>query len=143
MPSPSFPAETSSRGQARSLTSSWAPGCAAGEATHGAPSPTAAPTSTMTRSPTRTRPSAVRDAVAERPSGDREPGTSTIVDLLVGTGLCRGRSDARRTVADGGAYLNNEKVTDEDAPISGADLLAGGVVLVRRGRRNLAVARAK
>jgi len=85
----------------------------------------------------------LRDAVAELPSGDLEPGTSTIVDLLVGTGLCRGRSDARRTVADGGAYLNNEKVTDEDAPISGADLLAGGVVLVRRGRRNLAVARAK
>ena len=44
---------------------------------------------------------------------------------------------------DGGAYLNNEKVTDEDAAITGADLLAGGVVLVRRGRRNLAVARAK
>ena len=85
----------------------------------------------------------LRDAVAELPSGDLEPGSSTIVDLLVSTGLCRGRSDARRTVADGGAYLNNEKVTDEDAAITGADLLAGGVVLVRRGRRNLAVARAK
>ena len=45
----------------------------------------------------------LRDSVAELPSGDLEPGTSTIVDLLVGTGLCRGRSDARRTVADGGA----------------------------------------
>ena len=84
----------------------------------------------------------LRDAVAELPSGDLEPGTSTIVDLLVGTGLCRGRSDARRTVADGGAYLNNEKVTDEDAPVTAEDLLAGEVVLVRRGRRNLAVARA-
>lgn len=83
------------------------------------------------------------DAVAELPSGDLKPGSSTIVDLLVGTGLCRGRSDARRTVADGGAYLNNEKVTDEDAPITDEDLLAGGVVLVRRGRRNLAVARTK
>lgn len=84
----------------------------------------------------------LRDAVAELPSGNLEVGTSTIVDLLIDTGLCRGRSDARRTVADGGAYLNNEKVTDEDAPVTAEDLLAGEVVLVRRGRRNLAVARA-
>ena len=68
-------------------------------------------------------------------------GESTIVDLLVSTGLERGRNAARKTVAGGGAYLNNVKVLDEDAPIVREQLLAGGVVLVRKGRRTLAVAR--
>ena len=63
------------------------------------------------------------------------------MDLLVSAGLDRGRSAARKTVAGGGAYLNNVKVVDEDAPVAAEQLLAGGVVLVRKGRRNLAVAR--
>ena len=63
------------------------------------------------------------------------------MDLLVATGLEKGRNAARKTVAGGGAYLNNVKVADVDAPVTADQLLAGGVVLVRRGRRNLAVAR--
>jgi tyrosyl-tRNA synthetase len=39
--------------------------------------------------------------------------------------------------------LNNARVTDEDAPILATDMLAGGVALVRKGRRNLAVVRAQ
>ena len=65
-----------------------------------------------------------------------------MVDLLVGAGLERGRNAARKTVAAGGAYLNNVKVTDQEATVGADDLLAGGVVLVRKGRRTLAVARA-
>lgn len=80
-------------------------------------------------------------ATADLPATELEVGTSTIVDLLVGTGLDKGRNAARKTVAAGGAYLNNVKVTDEDAPVSAEQVLAGGVVLVRKGRRNLAVAR--
>ncbi|MDU0348522.1 tyrosine--tRNA ligase [Actinomyces sp. MRS3W] len=80
-------------------------------------------------------------ATADLPATSFEVGTSTIVDLLVGTGLERGRNAARKTVAAGGAYLNNVKVTDEDAPVAAEQLLAGGVVLVRKGRRNLAAAR--
>ena len=85
----------------------------------------------------------LRDAVEELPGGEAEVGTSTAVDLLLSTGLCRGRSEARRTVADGGAYINNVKVEDEDLPLDEAQVLPGRVVLVRRGRRNLAVARVK
>lgn len=81
------------------------------------------------------------DAVSQLPSTELVLGQDTIVDLLVKTQLARGRSDARRTVADGGAYLNNTTVVDEDAPIELKDVLPGGVVLVRKGRRNLAVAR--
>ncbi|MBK5249935.1 MAG: tyrosine--tRNA ligase [Actinomycetales bacterium] len=79
------------------------------------------------------------DAVAEVPRGQVTPGESTIVDALVATGLVNGRNAARRTVAEGGAYLNNVKVTDDERVLSEADLLAGGVALIRRGRRTLAV----
>ena len=78
---------------------------------------------------------------ADLPAGELVVGESTIVDLLVSTGLEKGRSAARKTVAGGGAYLNNVKIIDEDAPVTAEQLLAGGVVLVRKGRRNLAVAR--
>ena len=68
-------------------------------------------------------------ALADRP---------TIVDLLVATGLTDSRGAARRAVAEGGAYVNNVRVPDEEwAPDSG-DLLAGGWLVVRRGKRSLA-----
>ncbi|QOR72215.1 tyrosine--tRNA ligase [Ruania alkalisoli] len=79
------------------------------------------------------------DAVSEVPRGQIIIGETTIVDALVAAGLEKGRNAARRVVADGGAYLNNEKVTDADRIITGDDLLAGDVALVRRGRRSLAV----
>ncbi|GAB2595144.1 tyrosine--tRNA ligase [Pseudactinotalea suaedae] len=84
--------------------------------------------------------STLADAVAEVPRGQVLPGESTIVDALLATGLCSSRNEARRAVADGGAYLNNNKVTDPEKVLETGDLLAGGVALVRRGRRNLAVA---
>lgn len=84
---------------------------------------------------------ALVSATADLPAGELVVGESTIVDLLVSTGLEKGRNAARKTVAGGGAYLNNVKVLDEAAPVTAEQLLAGGVVLVRKGRRNLAVAR--
>mgnify|MGYP003362318804 CR=1 FL=1 len=80
-------------------------------------------------------------ATADLASGDVTIGETTIVDLLVSTGLERGRNAARKTIAGGGAYLNNVKVEDETKVIGAEHLLAGGVVLVRKGRRNLAVGR--
>jgi tyrosyl-tRNA synthetase len=70
-------------------------------------------------------------------AGEALPG---IVDLLAATGLVASRSAARRTVAEGGAYLNNTRVTDPDAVVSADDLLHGRWLVVRRGRRNLAAA---
>ena len=61
-----------------------------------------------------------------------------IVDLLVATGLSASRSAARRTVKEGGAYLNNTKVTDEEATPAAEDLLHGRWLVLRRGKRNLA-----
>ena len=81
----------------------------------------------------------LRSATSDLPRASLTLGEATIVDALVETGLEKGRSAARRTVASGGAYLNNVKVEDESAPFVAADLLADSLVLIRRGKRNLAV----
>ena len=46
---------------------------------------------------------------------------------------------ARRTVGEGGAYVNNTKITDVDHIVGEGDLLHGRYLLVRRGKRNLAM----
>ncbi|MEU2631789.1 MULTISPECIES: tyrosine--tRNA ligase [Kitasatospora] len=61
-----------------------------------------------------------------------------VVDLLVETGLAPSRSGARRTIKEGGAYLNNAKVADEEAVPAAEDLLHGRWLVLRRGKRNLA-----
>jgi tyrosyl-tRNA synthetase len=81
----------------------------------------------------------VADAVAELPSAAVEPGATSVLDLLAATGLVAGTGAARRTIAEGGAYLNNEKVTDAGRLVGRGDLVAGRWALVRRGRRALAV----
>jgi tyrosyl-tRNA synthetase len=62
----------------------------------------------------------------------------TIVDLLLSTGLVDSRGAARRAVKEGGAYVNNVKVPDEEWTPTAGDLLAGRWLVVRRGKRNLA-----
>ena len=49
-------------------------------------------------------------------------------------------TEAIDAAAEGGAYLNNVKITDEDIVVRQADVLPGGYLLVRKGRRTLAVA---
>ena len=59
-------------------------------------------------------------------------------DLLVSSGLAESRSAARRIVSEGGAYLNNQRVTDPEMLPASADLLHGRWLLLRRGKRTLA-----
>ena len=61
-----------------------------------------------------------------------------MVDLLVETGLVKSKGEARRTITEGGAYLNNERITDPDHVPGDADLIAGGWLVLRRGKKNLA-----
>jgi tyrosyl-tRNA synthetase len=82
-------------------------------------------------------------ALAEVPHADVKLGERpTIVDLLLATGLAESRGAARRTVGEGGAYVNNAKVPDEGWTLGEDDLLPGGWAVVRRGKRNLAGVRA-
>jgi tyrosyl-tRNA synthetase len=60
------------------------------------------------------------------------------VDLLVGSGVVDSKSAARRIVKEGGAYLNNEKVTSEDFTPKNSDFLHGKYLLLRKGKRDLA-----
>ena len=61
-----------------------------------------------------------------------------LVELLAETGLCPSRSAARRAVAEGGAYLNNARISDETHAPGEGDLLAGRWLVLRRGKRHLA-----
>lgn len=63
----------------------------------------------------------------------------SIVDLLVATELAPSRGQARRTVAEGGAYLNNVRIADPGATPAEGDLLHGRWLILRRGKRALAV----
>ncbi|MER5354411.1 tyrosine--tRNA ligase [Kitasatospora sp. NPDC002551] len=78
-------------------------------------------------------------ALAEVPKAEVTE-LQSVVDLLVAVGLSPSRSAARRTIKEGGAYLNNVKVTDEESVPAEADLLHGRWLVLRRGKRNLAAA---
>jgi tyrosyl-tRNA synthetase len=62
----------------------------------------------------------------------------TVVDLFAVTGIAPSKSGARRVIAEGGAYLNNARVSAEDAVPGPADLLHGRFLVLRRGRRLVA-----
>jgi tyrosyl-tRNA synthetase len=77
--------------------------------------------------------------MAEAPTGEARLGDgATIVDLLVTSGLVDSKSAGRRAVKEGGAYVNNLKVTDEAWQPTGTDLLDGGWLVLRRGKRHTA-----
>jgi tyrosyl-tRNA synthetase len=77
--------------------------------------------------------------MAEVPTGEARLGDgATIVDLLVASQLVDTKSAGRRAVKEGGAYVNNRKVTDEAWQPSGTDLLDGGWLVLRRGKRHTA-----
>jgi len=79
----------------------------------------------------------LHDATAELARAQVKVGTP-IVDAFVQAGLAPSRSGARRTISEGGAYVNNTKVEDVDAVLAADQLLHGRFVVLRRGRKALA-----
>jgi tyrosyl-tRNA synthetase len=77
-------------------------------------------------------------ALAEAPSVQVTGTPPPLVDLLA-EGLGVSKSDARRAVREGGAYLNNAKVSDEAAVPGEGDWLHGRFLVLRRGKRSVAV----
>lgn len=61
----------------------------------------------------------------------------TIVDALTDAKVVASKGAARRAVAEGGAYLNNQKVTDPEQRLTADDLLDGRFALLRRGKKTL------
>ncbi len=63
---------------------------------------------------------------------------TAFIDHLVAANLAPSRAAARRTVAEGGAYVNNRKIVDPDARPERDDWLHGRWLVLRRGRRSVA-----
>ncbi len=69
------------------------------------------------------------------PRAELEKGMN-VVDLFVRSTLCASKSDARRLVSQGGAYVGRTNVTDIEARI-GIDAAEGGSILLRAGKRGI------
>ena len=62
----------------------------------------------------------------------------TIVDLLVASGLVESKKAARRAVNEGGAYVNNQRITSDEWQPTNEDLLHGRWLVLRRGKKTFA-----
>jgi tyrosyl-tRNA synthetase len=82
----------------------------------------------------------LESALSELPRTTIKRGESipTWVDLITASGVVDSKSAARRVVKEGGAYLNNEKISGEDFAPSENDLLHGRFMVLRKGKRDLA-----
>jgi tyrosyl-tRNA synthetase len=78
--------------------------------------------------------SALEEAGLTVVTGDLPP----VAVLLKEAGLVSSMNEARRTIAEGGAYVNNERVSDPEADVDPSALLHGSLLVLRRGRRTIA-----
>jgi tyrosyl-tRNA synthetase len=79
-------------------------------------------------------------ALAELPRAELKVSDemATWADLLAATGVVDSKSAARRIIKEGGAYLNNEKITTEDFRLEKSHFLCGKYAVLRKGKRDLA-----
>jgi tyrosyl-tRNA synthetase len=78
----------------------------------------------------------LRSALAELPTATSTGGES-VAQLLVDAGLTSSLGESRRAIEQGGVYLNNVRVDDAAATVAGSTL-AGGLAVLRRGKKTLA-----
>lgn len=72
------------------------------------------------------------------PKSEMDASGVAVTDLLVLAGLVESKGAARRAIKEGGAYLNNERISDQDALVNQDQLLHGRWWLLRRGKKNFA-----
>jgi len=78
-------------------------------------------------------------ALRETSVASLKPGEPAgIIDLLVSTGLSVSKAAARRTIAEGGVSVNNQRIESEEWTAQPADFLHGSWLVLRRGKRNIA-----
>jgi tyrosyl-tRNA synthetase len=88
------------------------------------------------------------DIVGEAPTkeiakADLDGAGKPLVELLVQSGLCSSKGQARKDVEGGGAYVNNIRETNFQRAVTANDLLFGKHLLLRKGKRNYVVLTAK
>jgi tyrosyl-tRNA synthetase len=76
-------------------------------------------------------------SVTLKASEVRAGGLPSVADLMFAAGIVKSKSAARRAIDEGGAYLNNVKVTAQDAVPAESDLIDGRFLVLRRGKRTL------
>lgn len=85
------------------------------------------------------------DAVfAEVPAAELRADTvinRDIVTVAVAAGLCKGKSEARRLIAGGGMYLNNQRIDDALALVTPAAAIDGRLLVLRAGKRQYRLVR--
>ena len=79
------------------------------------------------------------DVVGEVPSKQIEGKDYPLIELLVLSGLCPSKGQARKDLEGGGIYLNNIRENDLQRVVSAKDSLFGKHLLLRKGRRNYVV----
>ncbi|MEV0731769.1 tyrosine--tRNA ligase [Polymorphospora sp. NPDC050346] len=83
-------------------------------------------------------PETLRAALAEAGLLEVRGELPTVAALLKDSGLVGSFNEARRAITEGGAYLNNERVTDVEATVAPEALLHGRFLVLRRGKRTFA-----
>ncbi|MFT3899889.1 MAG: tyrosine--tRNA ligase [Gordonia sp. (in: high G+C Gram-positive bacteria)] len=84
----------------------------------------------------------VAAALGETTLAEYDAGAApTIVELLVDSGLAESNKAARRTIGEGGAYVNNAKISDDTWTPAPGDLLHDRWLVLRRGKKTFAGAR--
>ena len=83
----------------------------------------------------------IQDIFAEVPSAELPKSTVAgegigVIDLLSSTGFLKSKGEARRAIAEGGIYLNNQRISEPDQILTLSDLIAGRFMVLRRGRKN-------
>ncbi|MCC6774299.1 MAG: tyrosine--tRNA ligase [Gemmatimonadaceae bacterium] len=73
-------------------------------------------------------------------AADADGGVS-VVDVLVASGLVKSKGDARRQLQQGAVTVNGRKLSTEETSVAVGEALAGGYFLVRKGARDVALAR--
>jgi tyrosyl-tRNA synthetase len=78
---------------------------------------------------------------AESPRSTLSGAGLPVLDALVLAGLAKSKGEARRTVEQGGAYVNNRRIEAVDATVTAADLASESVMVLRSGRKRYALLR--
>jgi tyrosyl-tRNA synthetase len=81
---------------------------------------------------------ALQEAGLKEVSSEEFEACQTVVDALVLAGISPSKGAARRTISEGGAYLNNERISDAELPISRSNLVQNQVLVLRRGKKTIA-----
>ena len=78
---------------------------------------------------------------AEIPTATLSSESATLVDAVVAAGLAKSKGEARRQIEQGGIYVNQARAKDPNGTLGAGDWLAGGHVLLRKGKKDYALLR--